>query len=177
MTRLIQLMAVLVLSTLEPIAANAQSYGLGVSTEVRLVSSSSFGLGSSKVASTFLPATPQPVAQPRPAAVFEIIVRRARLSWTDRTVGTWTDATLRRHLLGELASPEHRGRVSAAQLAGRSLRELQDIHDNLHEGYSWNGTVTTTTMTTRAVQVSSGNCPGGVCPTPQRAPVRRIFRR
>jgi hypothetical protein len=156
-------------------AANAQTFGLGVSSDVH-VTVSTFGLGPSVVAITSTsptkqevvkPDTPPPVAQSR-----TVVVRVARSSWADSSVGAWTVETLRSHLRGELASGQHRGRVPMAELEGRTLRELKDIHDNLHEGYAWNGRTVT-----RTVQTYQSNCPGGVCPTPSYQPVRRLFRR
>lgn len=42
---------------------------------------------------------------------------------------------------------------------GFALHELKTIHDNIHNGYGYLYGITTTTVS---------NCPGGVCPTPQR---------
>jgi hypothetical protein len=103
----------------------------------------------------------------------QVIVRRARSSWVDASVGAWSVEKLRSHLRGELASAQHRGLVPASELEGRSLQELADIHDNLHEGYAWNGDVIQRRTVT--VQKYQSSCPGGVCPTNQ--PVRRLFRR
>lgn len=105
----------------------------------------------------------------------QVIVRRARSSWVDSSVGAWTVEKLIQHLRGELASAQHRDRVPASELEGRSLRELSDIHDNLHEGYAWNGSVIQSKTVT--LQKYQSNCPGGVCPTPSYQPVRRLFRR
>lgn len=165
--------------------ANESLFGLGVSPVKNVAASSTFGLGPSVVAITSTspttqeaakPDTPPPVAHSRIA-----VVRAARSSWADSSVGSWTVETLRLHLRGELASGQHRGRVPMAELDGRSLRELKDIHDNLHEGYAWNGGTAqakaATIQSYRSTTVSGGNCPGGVCPVPQSRPVRRLFRR
>ncbi len=94
-----------------------------------------------------LPKTPsvaprlEPATAVEPRMAFIPIVRRAKGNWTDPDVGAWSATTLTLHLKGELESSQHRGLVPAGQLAGRSLRELRDIHDNLHEGFAWDGTV------------------------------------
>lgn len=67
------------------------------------------------------------------------VVHRSGRNWTDPDVGRWSESTLRRHLLGELESTQHRGQVPPEQLVGRSLKELIAIHANLHEGYNWDG--------------------------------------
>ena len=162
MTRLVLwLMAALVLVTSEPVVANAQTFGLGVSTEIRSVSSSLFGLGSS-VAITSATTTRGTATPDTPSLVFSPVVRRARSNWL-QSGRSWSVERLRSHLSTGHAVP-------SSELASRTFRELADIHDNLHEGFTWRGVTRTTTRT-----VSS--CPGGVCPTNTYQPTRRFFRR
>lgn len=146
--------------------ANAQTFGLGVSSESHSVSVSTFGLGSS-VATTSAATTQEAAIPDTPLPAFSqvvqrvTVVRRARAYWTEGG-RPWTVATLRSHLVGH--------QVPSGELANRSLREMIDMHDNMHEGFTWSGVTRTTTRT-----VSS--CPGGVCPTNTYQPVRRLFRR
>lgn len=180
--------------------ANDGTFGLGVSSGHSFAAVSTFGLGAdcvedkaaTKAAVAIDP--PSVVANPVVSKPVETVtasrvavVRRARSSWVDSSVGAWSVEKLRSHLRGELASPQHRGSVPTAELDGRTLRELADIHDNLHEGFSWNGggssasvvssrSVTVQTFQTTA-KVSGGSCPGGVCPSPTARPIRRLFRR
>ena len=117
--------------------------------------------------------------EPTPARL--PVVRRALSQWTDPDVGMWDRNSLTLHLKGDLESSQHRGLVPAAQLVGRTLRELLDIHDNLHEGFSWNGQA----QRSRSVEVvrpvrlqwtfRQNDCPNGVCPAP--AVRRRLLRR
>ncbi len=86
------------------------------------------------------------------------VVRQARSYWTEGG-RPWDSQTIYSHLL--------KHNVPARELVGRSLKEMVDMHDNIHEGYGWNGSV--------KAQKPASNCPGGVCPTYQ--PVRRFFRR
>jgi hypothetical protein len=155
------LIACLMVSSLAVKAANAQTFGLGVSSEVH-VTVSTFGLS----AVAFTPAAKQEVVKPDtpPSAISQrtTVVRRARSYWTEGG-RPWTVETLRVHLFGH--------QVPSEQLNGRTLRELVDMHDNIHEGYSWSGVQRTVT-----VQKYQSSCPGGVCPTPSYQP-RRLFRR
>jgi hypothetical protein len=154
------LIACLVVLSFPSKAANAQTFGLGVSSEVH-VTVSTFGLGS---AVAFTPAAKQEVVKPDtppPAISSERVVRRARSYWTEGG-RPWTVETLRVHLVVH--------QVPSGELSGRTLKELVDMHDNIHEGFTWNGAV-------RTVQKYQSNCPGGVCPTPSYQPVRRLFRR
>jgi len=144
-------------------ATNAQTFGLGVSSEAHSVTVSTFGLGSpaaftSAVSTqeTVKPDTPSPASSSQRVAV----VRRARAYWTEGG-RPWTVNTLRAHLVGH--------QVPSGELSARSLAELVNMHDNIHEGFTWSGVTRTTTRT-----VSS--CPGGVCPTNTYQP-RRLFRR
>lgn len=149
--------------------ANAQTFGLGVSTEPHRVTVSTFGLESSvaftpaaTTQETVRPDTPSPALSPVVQRVS--VVRRARSSWL-QSGQSWSVERLQSHL-----STTHS--VLSVELQGRTLRELSDIHDNLHEGFAWNG-ATVTQTTTRTV---SSSCPGGVCPTNTYQP-RRLFRR
>lgn len=81
---------------------------------------------------------PETITAPKSTVLLPVVHRSGR-NWTDPDVGRWSESTLRRHLLGELESPEHRGQVPPGQLVGRSLKELIAIHANLHEGWSWDG--------------------------------------
>jgi len=153
-------------------AANAQTFGLGVSTEPHRVTVSTFGLGSTaaftSAASTqevVKPDTPPPALSPGVQRV--TVVRYARSSWL-QSGQAWSVERLRSHLSTGHAVP-------SAELAGRTLRELSDIHDNLHEGYAWNGGTVTRTFTVQKT-VAGSSCPGGVCPTNTYQP-RRFFRR
>jgi hypothetical protein len=144
-------------------AANAQTFGLGVSSEANSVTVSTFGLGSTAAFTSAVltqevvkPDTPPPAISPVVQRV--TVVRRARAYWTEGG-RPWTVATLRSHLVSH--------QVPSGELAARSLTELVNMHDNIHEGFTWSGVTRTTTTT-----VSS--CPGGVCPTYQP---RRLFRR
>jgi hypothetical protein len=154
------LIACLMVASFPVKAANAQTFGLGVSSEVH-VTVSTFGLGSAVV---FTPTAKQEVVKPDtpPPAISQrtTVVRRARSYWTEGG-RPWTVETLRVHLVGH--------RVPSGELSGRTLVELINMHDNIHEGFGWSGVTRTTART-----VSS--CPGGVCPTPSYQP-RRLFRR
>jgi len=191
----------LVLCFQVPANANDGTFGLGAAaTGNNFASVSTFGLVADCVAdnSTTKAAaaidTPSVVVKPvvcEPAKTVTAsrvaVVRRARSSWVDVSVGAWSVEKLRSHLRGELASPQHRGSVPTAELEGRTLRELADIHDNLHEGYAWDGggasssVVMSRSVTVQSFQttakVSGGSCPGGVCPSPTARPIRRLFRR
>jgi len=185
---------------LQMASANDGTFGLGVSTGNHFSTVSTFGLGAdcvedkatTKSAAAIDP--PSVVAKPVVSASVETVtasrvavVRRARSSWVDSSVGAWSVEKLRSHLRGELASPQHRGSVPTSELEGRTLRELADIHDNLHEGYAWDGggasaaVVRSRSVTVQSFQtpakVASGSCPGGVCPSPTARPIRRLFRR
>jgi hypothetical protein len=171
--------------------ANDGTFGLGVSSGNNFASMSMFGLDADCVQAKAatketVVVAPSLVAAKPVEAVSDsrvAIVRRARSSWVDSSVGAWSVEKLRSHLRGELASPQHRGKVPTSELEGRTLRELADIHDNLHEGFEWNGgssvvhsrSVTVQSFQTTAKMASS--CPGGVCPSPMSRPVRRLFRR
>lgn len=185
-----------ILICLLTIPASAQTFGLGpeVVEVTAVVTAETFGLGD--VPRSVLVATPTlaPIKQ-RAATVLSAprtvlrsvteaaptripIVRRALRSWTDRTVGPWSVTTLTLHLRGELESPQHRGYVPVEQLEARTLVELQDIHDNLHEGWIWDGSARRVTTVQRTVSVQS-SCPGGVCPTTSHTTIRRglLWRR
>jgi len=109
------------------------------------------------------------------------IVRRALSEWTINSV-SWTVGSLRSHLLGS----NHQ--IPVEQLDGRALSELRAIHDNLHEGWAWDGSsrirsvvvsgnqeiVRSRTVTRQSLINQS--CPGGRCPTNQSYG-RRLFRR
>lgn len=156
--------------------ANAQTFGLSVSTKAHGVTASNFGLGSSlaitpamTIQETAKPDTPSP-AFPPVVAQRVTVVRRARLSWVD-SAGAWSVERLRSHLATGHAVP-------SSELAGRTFRELSDIHDNLHEGFAWNGVTVQVQTFTVQTKTMGGNCPGGVCPMPTSRPVvRRLFRR
>jgi hypothetical protein len=159
-------MRLFLLLILIPSLSVGQDFGLG--SHVSYTTNGAFGLGlvkqeKAKPVEVSKPIVSKPILKP--------IIRQAKSNWVDSSVGDWTADTLRRHLLGELSSNQHRGQVPAAELQGRSLRELIDIHDNLHEGYLWHGELVVVQMKTVEI-----NCPGGVCPVPQRQ-VRRLFRR
>jgi hypothetical protein len=140
--------------------ANAQTFGLGVSSKNN-VTVSTFGLSAASVA------TLQKVVRPTPPpALSQVVqqtpvVRRASSYWTEGG-RAWNSQTIHSHLL--------KHNVPSSELVGRSLKEMIDIHDNIHEGYGWNGSVKA-----RVQPVS--NCPGGVCPAPTRFTPRRFFRR
>jgi len=182
--RLAWIVVATVFSTFSVASANENLFGLGVSRGPEPPAIvSTFGLGPTTTGTTL---TSSPVVvQIRegatallPPVAHSQVVRRASSSWVDQSVGSWNTAKLSAHLRGELASPQHRGQVPAGQLDGRSLNELKAIHDNIHEGYAWNGGVTQSrVVTVQPKRVSSGNCPGGVCPAPTRFTPRRLFRR
>ena len=161
------LIALAVVLCLRPEAnANESLFGLGVSSVNHVAASSTFGLGPSVVAITSTSPTIQGTAKPDPPSPVAhsriAVVRRARSSWLE-SGRSWSVERLRSHLSTGHAVP-------SSELASRTFRELADIHDNLHEGFTWRGVTRTTTRT-----VSS--CPGGVCPTNTSQPTRRFFRR
>jgi hypothetical protein len=139
-----------------PADAKAQTFGLGVSSK-NSVTVSTFGLSAAPVATLQEAVRPSPP----PALSKEVwqtpVVRRASSYWTEGG-RAWNSQTIHSHLLNH--------NVPSSELVGRSLKEMIDMHDNIHEGYGWNGSVKA-----RVQPVS--NCPGGVCPQP----VRRFFRR
>jgi hypothetical protein len=139
--------------------ANAQTFGLGVSSK-NSVTVSTFGL--SALQEVVRPSPPPALSQEvrRTTVVQQTpVVRRASSYWTEGG-RAWSSQTIHSHLI--------KHNIPANELVGRSLKEMIDMHDNIHEGYGWNGSVKA-----RVQPVS--NCPGGVCPTYQ--PTRRLFRR
>lgn len=130
-------------------------------------------------------ATVEPISESPPAKT--TIIKRSSAPWIDPDIGPWTESKLRRHLLGELASPQHRGDVPANELKGRSLAELKAIHANLHEGWNWDGSPKVSpSRDTVFEEIDPGfgecfspmpgsQCPGGRCP-PQSRPLFRRFR-
>jgi hypothetical protein len=163
-------------------AAGDGLFGLGTRAPVavRTASPPTFGLGApvrpkaalpaaaGRKVATQSPKTPVAGAVPVASVSQVTVIRRARSYWTEGG-RPWTLATLRAHLLSH--------RVPADKVSAMTFRQMVDAHDNIHEGYPWEGLVTVTSSTTvRAVQT---DCPGGVCPTPGRSsfPLFRRFRR
>jgi hypothetical protein len=159
-------------------AASDGLFGLGSRAPVasRTASPPTFGLGA-PVRPKALPAAagrkvaPQSPKTPVAGAVTVAsvpqvtVIRRARSYWTEGG-RPWTQATLQAHLLSH--------RVPADKVSAMTFQQMVDAHDNIHEGYPWEGSITVTSSTTvRAVQT---NCPGGVCPA-QGRPILPLFRR
>jgi hypothetical protein len=165
-------------SAILTVSVNANdTFGLGTpKTEPIAVSTGeTFGLTSNVVVirqAVVVQKKRQPVT---PVRSLIPVVRRAAGSWMDASVGVWTQAKLSAHLRGEIASSQHRGAVPISQIDGRSVQELLAIHDNLHEGWSWDGSTRVRTVTVQRSTVQP-SCPSGVCPTPSRQRVV-LFRR
>ncbi len=131
------------------------------------------------------PATDRPLISVRTVEVKKPariqIIRRALSDWTINSV-SWTVSSLRSHLHGI----NHQ--IPVEQLDGRTLSELKAIHDNLHEGWLWDGSsrirsvvvsVNQEMVRSRVVtrqSIVNQTCPGGRCPTNQSYG-RRLFRR
>lgn len=69
----------------------------------------------------------------------------------------------------------HHG-VDAARLRGMGAADMERLHDQLHDAeFGRTATVRATAMS--SYSITSANCPGGVCPSPQQGPIGRVFGR
>jgi hypothetical protein len=169
-----------ILAMLVAIPANAnETFGLGSASPepMALSSAETFGLTDGVVVVRQRIVVEQKRQPVTPVRSLLPVVRRAAGNWIDEGIGAWNETKLAAHLRGELASANHRGAVPVQQLVGRTLKELRDIHDNLHEGWLWDGSArvrAAVTVRQASTYWQASSCPGGVCPTPTRG---RLFRR